>query len=115
MYTFQHENCDAPDTDEVAFFEDVALKDAPSTVKNPKFYSLSAVITFFLLPPLWALSIPAMVFSKEAKTMYEIGNIDLYERFSLYAKRFIVSAWAIFLIITFVIIALLVTIHLSLI
>ncbi|MBQ7875694.1 MAG: hypothetical protein IJ316_00225 [Clostridia bacterium] len=108
MYTFQPENCDAPDTDE-------ASKTSPCPVKSPKFYSLSAIITFFLLPPLWALSIPAIVFSKEAKTMYENGNIDLYERFSLCAKRFVVSAWAIFLILAITIAVLLVTIHLSLI
>lgn len=115
MHTFQQENCDNLNTDEALLYEDGIKKDSPSIVEKPKFYSLSSIITFFLIPPLWALSIPAIVFSKEAKAMYESGNIDLYKRFSLYAKKFVVSAWAIFIIFAVTIALLLVTIHLSLI
>ena len=111
MNAFQPQTGDTPPTGDANLFE----SDAPATVNAPKFYSLSAIITFFLLPPFWMLSIHAIVFSKEAKAMYEKGNIDLYKRFSFRAKKFVVSAWAIFLILAFTAVALLVTIHLSLI
>lgn len=81
----------------------------------PRFYSLFSIITFFLLPPLWFLSIPALVFSKEAKTMYNLGQTDLYLRFSERARKFIVSVWAIFFIFLIAVLLLLLTIHLSLI
>ncbi len=86
-----------------------------SALSPPKFYSLAAIITFILIPPLWILSIPALVFSQEAKTMYSLGNIELSERFSERTKRFLISAWAICAISAAAVVALLAVIHLSLI
>lgn len=88
---------------------------SPSSLSSPKFYSLAAIITFILIPPLWILSVPALVFSHEAKAMYNLGNIVLYERFSERTKRFLVSAWAIVIIFAAAVLVLLAVIHLSLI
>lgn len=81
----------------------------------PVFYSLSSIITFILLPPLWFLSVPAIIFSKEAKAMYKAENFELYLRFSQRTRRFILSAWAVFLTLALSVLALLLTIRLSLI
>ncbi len=62
------------------------------------FNSFLSVITFILLPPLWCLSVPAIIFSSEAKHFYDNRDYVLYERFSLKAKKFNVAAWAVFAI-----------------
>ena len=62
----------------------------------PKFYSLISIITFIILPPLWCFSVPALVFSSEAKHFYAKEQFDTYLRFSRKAKKFNVAAWAVF-------------------
>lgn len=63
-----------------------------------KFHSLSAIITFILLPPFWCLSVPALLFSSEAKKLAKLGAVTLAEKYAEKAGKFIVSAWLIFLI-----------------
>ena len=68
--------------------------------ENPgreNFYSLLSIVTFLLLPPFWFLSIPALIFSKEAKKLHKMGYAELSEIFALKAKKFSVASWIIFL------------------
>ncbi len=60
------------------------------------FHSLLSIVTFLLLPPFWFLSIPALVFSKEAKKLYNSGHVELSQIFSQKAKKFSVASWIIF-------------------
>lgn len=85
-----------------------------SPPKN-NFHSLGALLTFILLPPLWALSIPALVFSQEAKKLHSAGEYSLAESFSEKAKRFYISAWAIAVIILLSLLALVATHYIALI
>lgn len=68
-----------------------------SKTAPPSFHTLAAIITFILIPPMWFLSIPALIFSSEAKNLYHTGLIELCEVYREKAKRFIVASWAIFL------------------
>lgn len=62
------------------------------------YHSLAAILTFILLPPFWLLSVPAILFSSEAKKFDSLGATTLARYFSEKSKRFIVSTWLIFII-----------------
>lgn len=103
MYTIEPEN-----------EQNTATATSPEA-KEPAFHSLFAIITFLVLPFMWALSVPAIVFSHEAKALYTSGNIELSEKFAEKARRFLISAWAISSVMLLSVVVLWVIIHLSLI
>lgn len=70
------------------------------------FGSLWAIITLILLPIMCFLSIPAVIFAKEAKRLYKSGYYDLSANFAQKAKRYTVSAWAISVILALALCAL---------
>ncbi len=63
-----------------------------------KFHSLAAILTFILLPPLWCLSVPAIIFSSEAKKFARLGAVTLARYFSDKSLKFVISSWLIFII-----------------
>lgn len=93
MNTFDEEYTPLSQEEELFIKEAICEKTEPP---EPKFYSLLSIITFIILPPLWCFSVPALVFSSEAKHFYSLEQFDVYLRFSDKAKKFNVAAWAIF-------------------
>jgi hypothetical protein len=67
-------------------------------MKKMKYHTLGAIITFILLPPFWVLSVPAIIFSSEAKKFDKMGASILAQEFSEKARKFVVSSWLIFII-----------------
>ncbi len=61
-------------------------------------HCLKSIIAFILFPPLWFLSVPAILFSSESKRLYELGAHTLALRYADKANRFSTAAWLIFLI-----------------
>lgn len=59
------------------------------------FGTFSAAATLILLPPLCFLTVPAIIFSKKSKTLYEEGNFNGALKLSKKSKRYTLSAWAI--------------------
>lgn len=78
----------------------------PASIPTGGFGSLSAIITLILLPGMCFLSIPAVIFAKEAKRLHQKGVYDLSESFARKSKRYTVSAWAVFAIVALTILAL---------
>ncbi|MGM9551162.1 MAG: CD225/dispanin family protein [Clostridia bacterium] len=68
-------------------------------ISAPNYHSLLSIITFILLPPLWFLSIPSIVFSSEAKKCYNEGYTPIALRFAQKARKFAISAWIVFALI----------------
>ncbi len=62
-------------------------------------HCLKSIIAFILFPPLWFLSVPALIFSAESKRLYELGAHTLASHYADKANRFSTAAWLIFLII----------------
>ncbi len=62
-------------------------------------HCLKSIIAFILFPPLWFLSVPALIFSAESKRLYELGAYTLAFRYADRANRFSTAAWLISLII----------------
>lgn len=60
-------------------------------------HSLGAILTFLCLPPLWFLSVPALLFSSEAKKFDSLGASTLARCYSDKSKKYIVASWAVFL------------------
>lgn len=87
--------------------EVINMPDFPShPEQNKSFGTLGAILTTLLLPPMCILTIPAIIFAKEAKRLYKEGSFDLSEVFSRKAKRYTISAWAIVLITALTLLAL---------
>lgn len=74
--------------------------------QSKSFGTLGAIITLILLPPTCILTIPAIIFAKEAKRLYKEGLFDLSLAFSKKAKRYTLSSWAIVLITALTLLAL---------
>lgn len=57
-----------------------------------RFHSLRSIIAFILFPPLWCFSVPAIIFSSEAKKFYMMGAYNLAYYFADKSKRFSTAA-----------------------
>ncbi len=73
--------------------------DASPVPEKINHHSLKSIIAFILLPPLWFLSVPALIFSAESKRLDELGAHTLALHYADKANRFATAAWLIFLII----------------
>lgn len=75
------------------------MSDFSSPEQNKSFGTLGAILTLILLPPMCILTIPAIIFAKEARSLHAKGSFELSEAFSRKAKRYTLSAWIIVFII----------------
>ena len=57
------------------------------------YHSLAAILTFFALPLFWFLSVPAILFSSEAKKFDSLGAVTLARCYSHKSKKYIIAAW----------------------
>ncbi len=62
------------------------------------FHTLGAALTFILLPPFWFLSVPALLYSYDAKKFSSLGATILARTFAEKSLRFTKAAWLIFAI-----------------
>lgn len=86
----------------------------PEKPKKYSFHFLSGILTFIFLPHFWCFSIPALVFSNEAKKLFEKENYELSHYFADKAKRFIISSWLLTLALGILTLVFIVLISLSL-
>ncbi|MBR5536246.1 MAG: CD225/dispanin family protein [Clostridia bacterium] len=68
---------------------------ADTSLRPVNFGTFGAIFTLVLLPFMCFLTIPAIIFAKKAKTLYERGNYNRSLAFAKKAKRYTLSAWAI--------------------